>query len=320
MRTRFWPPLAAFLLLAASLVLSSSSTANGSVQAAPPRYIAIGDSLSFGLGASEANQTGFVALVHDSLEGSERFATSGIDLINLSSPGATSPDLMQPGGQLQLALNEISRSESPPVISVSIGGNDLLDLADADSPCLNDIQTGPCRDELGQSLSDLQTNLEQVLQSLRDASPEASIVVVDLYNPFSGTGDIRELLADAGVRQFNGVISATASGPDLHVSLASVFQIFQGRGRQWIASDGIHPNDDGHSVIAEIVLAALDGREPRISNELLSVPPDPISVFGSGSSTTDDGGIPVVVLVLAIVLAFAAGGAVTGAFFFVRDR
>jgi lysophospholipase L1-like esterase len=319
MRTRLGPPVAAFILLSFLLALSSPSTHAGTEQETP-KYIAIGDSLSFGLGASEPNQTGFVALVHSALEGSDRFSTSGIDLVNLSAPGATSPDLLQSGGQLQLALSEISRSALPPVISVTIGGNDLLDLADADSPCLNEIDTEPCLDEVGATLADLQSNLGDVLESLRSASPEAILVVVDLYNPFSGTGDIRELIADAGVQRINGVMAATASDPDLRARLATVFQSFQGRGRQWIAPDGIHPNDNGHAVIAEIVLAALDGREPRISEELLNVPPDPVSVIGAAPSSGDDGGVPVVVLVLAIVAAFVAGGALTGAFFIVRGQ
>jgi lysophospholipase L1-like esterase len=319
MRTRLGPPLAALILLSFLLALGSSSAHAGTVQESP-KYIAIGDSLSFGLGASEPNQTGFVALVDGALEGSDRFSASGIDLVNLSVPGATSPDLLQSGGQLQLALNEISRSALPPVISVTIGGNDLLDLADADSPCLNELNTEPCLDEVGDTLADLQSNLRDVLESIRNASPEAIIVVVDLYNPFSGTGDIRELIADAGVQRINGVIAATASDPDLRATLATVFQSFQGRGNQWIASDGIHPNDNGHAVIAEIVLAALDGREPRISEELLSVPPDPVTVIGAAPLSGDDGGVPVVVLVVAIVVAFVAGGTVTGAFFIVRGR
>jgi hypothetical protein len=105
----------------------------------------------------------------------------------------------------------------------------------------------------------------------------------------------------------------------LRVELSTVFQYFQGRGKQWISSDRIHPNDDGHSVIAEIVLAALDDREPRISDELLSVPPDPVAVLGSSPAAGDDG-VPVIALVLAIVGAFVAGAVVTGAFFVVRDR
>lgn len=309
------PPLAALVFtLGVLLLISPPATA----QQQTPTYVAIGDSLSYGLGASESSQDGFVARVHDALEDSERFQATGIDLVNLSVPGATSPDLLEPGGQLDNALREIENGDVP-IVTVDIGGNDLLDIADPDSPCLTDLQTGPCLDQLRGTLSDLQTNLGAVLEALREAAPEARIVVIDLYNPFSGTGDIRELIADVGVQQINGVIGASASDEDLRADLASTFQYFQGRGRQWISSDGIHPNDDGHAVIAEIVLAALDDREPRISRELLDVPPDPVAVLGSQPASDGDG-IPWYVLLTGVIAAFVAGGAVTGAFFYVRDR
>lgn len=319
MGKRLWPPLAAFLFLFAALPFISTGIPDATAQQAP-RYIALGDSLASGVGASEPAQTGYVARVHDALESSERFGESGIDLINLSAPGATSSDLMQPGGQVSNAVREIEQNEVP-VITIDIGGNDLLDLANLDSPCLTDLQAEPCLAEVGETLNALQTNLREVLEELRDANPTASIVVVDLYNPFSGTGDIRELIADAGVQQINGVIGATASDPDLNVELASVFQHFQGRGNQWISEDGIHPNDEGHAVMAEAVLAALDGRDPAISSELLSVPPDPVTVLGSAPPSEDDGGgVDVIVLVVAVAVAFAAGGAVSGSFFLMRGR
>lgn len=313
------PLLAAFVFLLAALPFISTGIPDATAQQAP-RYIALGDSLAAGVGASDPNDTGYVARVHEALESSDRFGGSGIDLINLSVPGATSSDLTQPGGQLANAIREIGRTEETPVITIDIGGNDLLALASLDSPCLRNLQTEPCQAELGETLSALQSNLSEVLTSLREAEPDASIVVVDLYNPFSGTGDIRELIADAGVQRINGVIGATASDPDLNVELASVFQHFQGRGNQWISDDRIHPNDDGHAVIAEVVLAALDGREPAISSELLSVPPDPVNVLGSASPSDGDGGVPMVVLVVGIAVAFVAGGAVSGAFFLMRGR
>ena len=315
------PPLAAFILICATLLaLSADAPARHVSAQEPPKYIALGDSLAFGVGASEPNQAGFVALVHDSLERSERFAGTGIDLINLSSPGATSPDLSQPGGQLQLAVNEIRRSADVPVITIDIGGNDLLALAGANSPCLTDLATEPCRTALGEILSDLQTHLGETLRALREAAPNASIVVVDLYNPFSGTGDVRELIADVGVQRINGVIGATAADPSLGAKLATVFQLFQGRGLQWISADGIHPNDDGYAVMAEVVLAALDDRQPVISDELLDVPLDPVLVFGSPPVSGNGDNVPVGILAIAIVTAFIAGGAVVGAFVVVRGR
>lgn len=312
------PPLAAFLFACAALFSVLPGSHPPVAAQDPPKYIAIGDSLAFGVGASEPNQAGFVALVHDALERSDRFSVSGIDLRNLSAPSATSPDLSQPGGQTQLAVSEIERSSGVPIITVNIGGNDLLDLAGPNSPCLTDLAAGLCVEVLSGVLSDLQTHLGNTLLALRQAAPDASIVVVDLYNPFSGTGDIRELIADVGVQRINGVIAATAADPETGAQLATVFQLFQGRGNQWISNDGLHPNDDGHAVIAEVVLATLDGRQPLISGELLSVPPDPVAFTGSPIVSGGGGGVPAYVLVIAIFAAFAAGGVVVGAFFVVR--
>jgi hypothetical protein len=186
---------------------------------------------------------------------------------------------------------------------------------------LTDLATDPCVEALSEVLNDLQTHLGNTLRALRSASSEASIVVIDVYNPFSGTGDIRELIADVGVQRLNGVIAATAADPELGAQLATVFQLFQGRGKQWISNDGIHPNDDGHAVIAEVVLATLDGRQPAIAEELLKVPPDPVTVIGAPPASSDgDNGVAVLVLVIAIALAFIAGGVVVGAFFVVRGR
>lgn len=317
MQERPGPPLAAFLFLFALLLLIAPA-ATASAQETP-KYIALGDSLAYGVGASEPGQLGYVGRVHQALETSQRFGASGINLINLSVPGATSADLLEPGGQIDNALSEIGRSADTPVITIDIGGNDLLDLADLDSPCLTSLQAEPCLDQLGRTLNSLQANLEEALERLREAAPEATIVVVDLYNPFSGTGDIRELIADAGVQRINGVIGAVASDDDLNVRLASVFQYFQGRGNQWISEDRIHPNDDGHAVIAEVVIAALDGREPSISDELLSIPPDPVLTSGSQSEAGDEG-ISALLLAVAVAAAFAGGAAVSAAFFIVRGR
>lgn len=312
------PPLAAFLFAAAALLALLPDSDAPVVAQDPPKYIAIGDSISFGVGASNSNQAGFVALVHDALERSDRFTGSGIDLLNLSVPSAISSHLSQPGGQTQLAVNEIGRSSGVPIITVNIGGNDLLDLAAPDSPCLSDLATDPCVQALSEVLSQLQTHLGDTLRALREAAPAASIVVIDLYNPFSGTGDIRELIADVGVQRINGVIAATAADPKVGAELATVFQFFQGRGGQWISNDGIHPNDNGHAVIAEVVLATLDDRQPVISDELLSVPLDPVTVRGSSVAAGNDDGVPLLVLVIAMLAAFAAGGIVVGAFFVVR--
>ena len=323
------PLSAAFLSLA--LLLPASAAPSAGAQEAPA-YLALGDSLAFGVGASDPSTMGYVARAYESLRTSDRYRGGGLDSINLSVPGATSSDLLVPGGQLDMALEEIGerrRDASPTaneveIVSVDIGGNDLLTLVAPDSPCLESSSVEPCRAAFGEVLSAIQTNLTEALHRLREAAPEAVIVVVDLYNPYSGTGDLREPIAEIGVGQANGVIGAVTADPELRVKAASIFQLFSGRGGQWIAPDGIHPNDDGHAVIAEVVLATIADREPVIPDELLSVSPGAtapaVNVTTDAGSGGDSDGVSPVLLLAGIAVAFAAGIAVSAAYFIARGR
>jgi hypothetical protein len=198
-----------------------------------------------------------------------------------------------------------------------------LGLVAPGSPCLESASVEPCRAAFGEVLSTIDQNLTEIVTRLRDAAPDAIIVVVDLYNPYSGTGDLREPIAEVGVGQANGVIGSVTADPELRITTASVYQLFGGRGNQWVAPDGIHPNDNGHRVIAEAVLAAISNREPRIPDDLLAVGPgSTANALDQDSSGTTNGGdrVSTLVLVTAVVIAFVAGGAVSGAYFFARGR
>jgi hypothetical protein len=118
------------------------------------------------------------------------------------------------------------------------------------------------------------------------------------------------------------VINATASEPALAVDLVSVFELFLGRGEQWVASDRIHPNDSGHLVISEALLAAIGDRAVVIPEDLASVPTgSSVGQQGSASpvsSNQDD--VSAVLLFVAIGIAFAAGLIVSGTYFWTRGR
>src|SRR6266540_4213993 len=93
-----------------------------------PLYIALGDSLSAGVGASGFDPTkGFVGLVHDALP-------SDFALLNLGVAGFDRGELIEKG-ELERATSEIKdrNSDSNPdndvgAVTLEIGGNDLLDI------------------------------------------------------------------------------------------------------------------------------------------------------------------------------------------------
>ena len=324
------PPLAAFFFFCL-LLTQPGSPAQAQPASGQPLYIAMGDSLAFGVGVTDPAGEGYVALAHQALLGSDRYRSRGLQLVNLAVPGATSSDLLQPGGQLDAALREIkarSDSDGPEddaeIISLNIGGNDLLTLATRDSPCLKDPGGDPCQQRLRSVLSTLQQSLQQALSRLREAAPSAGIYVLGLYNPYSGTGDTREGIAEAGVQQINGVIGAVVADEQLKVKMGEVFELFRGRGKQWIAADGIHPNEKGHRVLAEVLLASIDGRQPSIPQEFLSETPaveaDPSGAAKLIQSGGDSGPSRVLLLAIAVPLAFAAGAIMSGAYFMARGR
>ena len=312
MPSRFLPPLAAFLFLA-SLALASATAVRAQQ---PPTYLALGDSLAFGVGSDNPAEQGYVGLTTASLRLS-KYKGTGLDLVNLSAPGATSADLLQMGGQLDRALTEIQSRGGVDIISIDIGANDLLAL-ESSSPCLQSAGSKACLDALGQTLAGLQSNLASVLRRLREAAPNAPVYVLDIYNPYSGTNDPRAIVAAVGVQQLNGVIAAAAADPSLGAKFVTVHDVFEGRARQWIASDGIHPNNDGYRVMAEALLAAIEGRSPVLPSDLAALPASSAGTVSSASSGSS--GVDALVPEVGIPAAFVAGLLLSAAYFVVRGR
>jgi len=326
---RLLPLLAAFVSLA--LLAPAPAAAKET-----PAYVAIGDSLAFGVGASEPATGGYVAVTYNALSNSDRYHDRGLELVNMGVPGATSSDLLLPGGQLERALSEIrerqedtsSSDDNVEIITVDIGGNDVLALASEDSPCLADPLAEECQSRFQEMLGTLKGNLTEVLERLREAAPKAELVVMDLYSPLSGRGGAADLIADFAVGEIDALTEEVASRPDLHASLASVYPLFRGRAAQLIATDGVHPNDDGHALMAEVVLAAIGGRDPVLPDDLMT----PVVVgemsrgpLGRGglepitSSQKDDPNLALI-LAIAIPASLLGAAAVAGAYLAARGR
>lgn len=311
MKSWLLPPLAAFLFLTLSGMPRNVHSQDA------PLYLALGDSLAFGVGADSPSTQGYVALTADVLRAGP-FAGSGLDVRNVSVPGATSADILRPGDQVNQAVAEIEARGGAEIISIDIGANDLLALAGNSSPCLDEPSGQACQDALGAMLAGLQANLSTALHRLREAAPEARIYVFDLYNPYSGSGDAREIIAAVGVQQVNGVITASARDPEVDVTFVSIHDVFEGRASQWITSDGIHPNNDGYRVLAEGLIAAIEGRPAVLPTDLAPLPT--VTLPGSVRASDDGGGVNELVPAIGIPAAFLAGAVLSAAYFLVRGR
>ena len=155
---------------------------NGTFAEGAVYYLALGDSLAANVGVASA-QDGYVSRVHRWLE--ERDGRR-YGLLDLGVPGETSGSLLA-GGQLDEALDFLAANRVA-YITVDIGANDLL--GHLTSPeCSADLDAAACRARLDGALAAYEENLPAIFAALREAAPQATIVFLTAYNPFSlGTG------------------------------------------------------------------------------------------------------------------------------------
>ena len=231
-------------------------------------YIALGNSLSAGVGASSPETT-FAGIVHNSLG-------AGFELMNLGHSGDTSDDLIQHGHLEKAAAAIESRNGDDDaandvrLVTLEIGCNDLLGIY------FSLVQTGTCPDEqtalakpvcteaLHDALDGFRPNFDSALERLREADADVRITVMTLYNPFDFLGAFGDLGAlslegRAGTEfpeGMNDIIRAVAAGYE-DVTIADVYTAFKSRTAELLSSDFIHPNDAGYRTMADAVIAAL---------------------------------------------------------------
>jgi lysophospholipase L1-like esterase len=219
----------------------------------PIFYLALGDSLAANAGAPSARD-GYVSRVHNQLQ--ERDGRR-YGLLNLGVPGETSSSLIG-GGQLDEAVAFLAANRVA-YITVDIGANDLLGhLTSAD--CAQSLELPACRERLESALSSYQANISVILATLAEAAPEATIVLLQTYNPFSlGTGIAFEEGANLVLSRLNRLAAAAAAAEGILV--ADGFTPMQGvvafTTLMFSSPPDIHPNALGHDVLAQAVMAAL---------------------------------------------------------------
>jgi lysophospholipase L1-like esterase len=259
---------AAPVAIAASLALLLAACSSAGDP--PGLYLALGDSLSEGVGASDRQTTAFVPLVHEGLG-------EGWELTNLGHSGDTSAQLHE-HGHMDEAISLIDSRNADDdstndvrLVTLEIGGNDLLGLffdlvVPGRCPTLEEsLERDECVGALEDALGRFRPNLQMALDRLHEADPDLQVVLMTLYSPFSGdtflaTPALEQLgeLALEGLPNtpfpdgLNDIIREEAEGRD--VTLVDLWPLFEGKAGDYVAGDYIHPNDEGYRVMAEAVL------------------------------------------------------------------
>lgn len=244
-------------------------------------YVALGDSMSIDLyPALDAGETDVsVALEWDARAGrvapigaasllyqnaDDRYAEfqgrdlvttyPGIAFANAAEDGATIGDVF--GSQLPT----LPPSEEPTLVTLSIGGNDLLSA----------FANRPVASLLRRVVHDIAEAYEFLVESVRRTRPDSLIVVTTVYDPSDGTRKIPGVFDGAGplpldaLEELNARITRVAAD-HRGIVVADVYRHFLGHGvtaaeadRWYWKRSWIEPNAAGASEIRRVWLDAID--------------------------------------------------------------
>ncbi len=224
-------------LVASILLLALASSCSGEPPAA---YASLGDSLAVGVGASDPRDHGYAPLYRDLLE---KETGREVQLIQLGVAGETSESFVTDPNP-QLAQAETALADNPGAsITLSLGGNDLLSVADG---------TDAEREE---ALTRYDRNLDYILKALKNASdPSPRVTMLALYNPAPGS------FTDEWTGRLNAEIRRMAG--DNAVSVAAADETFQGQEVEYTHHAhypwDVHPTDEGYEALARAFTEAED--------------------------------------------------------------
>jgi lysophospholipase L1-like esterase len=281
--------LMARLVVLAVLAGSLSGTgmrADASTQRETHYYLALGDSVAADIPHDVLHYPGrLLRLVRDDF--------NEIRLKNLACPGESTDTMMdggicsyRTGSQLDQAMAFLDAHQGHiEFITITVGTNDILGT---DGVFCLDFDTGLLHLEcIQREMPGVQSNLVMILEALENAAPGVPILGMNYYNPFLGFWVLLEngrrvaMTDEESWEAFNGGLVAAyrdagttlvdVAGPEVfdtanftdrvpteewgvipvNVANACSWTYFCRRG-------DVHPNAEGHSLIAEAFERALD--------------------------------------------------------------
>ncbi len=193
------------------------------------RYVALGDSAVYGVGASSPDRN-YVSLLAARL----RSVYPQTQVANLGVPGATSADVA--GQQLRQAV-----AAKPNLITLSVGPNDITQGKDAQA---------------------YERNLNTILQTLTEETDAVIVInlIPDLAVVPRFSGAMKDQVGRLTVR-FNAAIErATRTRDVVVVDLYRPSQQEIPRHPEQVSADNYHPSDAGYARWAELIWHDLEAR------------------------------------------------------------
>jgi lysophospholipase L1-like esterase len=243
-------------------------TGTAAAKATPSVYLALGDSLAWGDGATIPSRTAYVPRLDGYFQGH----AGTTDLVNIAVRGENTGSFIS-SGQLGQALASIADpSTDTAVVTLSIGGNDLGDLLSV-PPCGVDPSSEACQAAVFRALvwvSNYFPVFVGSLQAALDDDPgDEKLFVITYWNAFGGTGSPFEVPIDFALLGSDLTIDCAADqldpskvglndllaciGITLGAVVVDLYPVIGDNALLYthIAQGDFHPNDDGYALIAQ---------------------------------------------------------------------
>ena len=190
------------------------------------KYVALGDSLSAGIGAKNYQNT-FPYLLADHLS-----QNNNVELVNLGIPGAKSSDV------INRELDETIR-EKPDLITLMIGINDMHGWIISQT---------------------FEKNLEIILSALQKET-KAKIIVINI--PYLGTGNIKntpiQSFFDWRTSNLNKTMEKIVKKKNIqYIDLYTLSKLQSQTNPKYYSQDDFHPSDEGYIYWSNIINASIN--------------------------------------------------------------
>lgn len=227
----------------------------------------LGDSIAQGYALNDVEKERYSSLIADE---------TGCTVYNYAVPGDDGADLLE-----LLASGTCTELANATVIVISIGANNVLKAADTLLPYYEQIQNGQAPETLDitetfgvivQGIERFETELPQIISDIRAINSDAIIVMQTVYNPYRDYTEFKveqnglqlsfSAFSASCVIGINDVINDNAE--ELGYTVCEVYEPFKEYEGNLINAlpDGSnvdpHPNAEGHKMLAELVMSAIE--------------------------------------------------------------
>lgn len=240
-------PVLKTLVFTVPMLVGILASTGGLATAAGTPYTALGDSIAYGMGAT--NNYGYVSHFRDHLTS----VYGSVALSNRGVPGMTSSDLTT-----QLAIDYTTRTavKNAQVLTISIGGNNLLRCASNNYSVIDTTCSA-------NGANTFKNDWPKILDTVRNGlGSNAKLYVLSLYNPYRGD-EPNFAMADPYIKQINSVIQNSTTMAKYNYKVADAYTDFSGRfaDGSWKVSAWTHfsestrdphPTNAGHQELSRL--------------------------------------------------------------------